>query len=126
MCSLRFSSTDSTANFSSPVPVICHALVSVHPLAQTDEHMPDERIAMPRPAIMDPFAVAPRFHQAGPAEMSQVSRDFWLDHPQGIGQFANASVAAREQIEQAQPGRISQRLKQKCRLTVFPGWFHST
>jgi len=48
-------------------------MVSGHPLAQPREHVTNERIAMLRPAIMHPSALAACFHQAGALEMSQVT-----------------------------------------------------
>ena len=50
-----------------------HPMVSGHPLAQPREHVTNERIAMLRPAIMHPFALAACFHQAGALQMSQVT-----------------------------------------------------
>ena len=96
-----------------------------HPSAQTDEHVSDERVALRRPAIMDPFTVASRLDEPGTSEMTQMPGDLRLDHTQGIGQFADAGLAAREQIEQTQPGRVGQRLEQKRRRAVFLRSFHS-
>jgi hypothetical protein len=62
-----------------------HLLVCFHPPAQTGEHMTHERIGVLRPAIMHPFTVAARFHQPRALQMSQVTRYFWLHHPQRIG-----------------------------------------
>ena len=73
---------------------------------------------------MDPFTVASRPDEPGTFEMTQMPGDLRLDHTQGIGQFADAGLAAREQIEQTQPGRVGQRLEQKRRRAVFLLSFH--
>lgn len=80
--------------------------------------MSNQRIAVPGPAIMDPFSVAPRLDQAGAFEMSQVSRDFRLHYPECIGQLANACLAACEQIQQPQPCRIRQDFKEDRRFSI--------
>jgi len=62
-----------------------HAIVFFHPLAQTGQHMTDERVGVLCPSIMHPFTVTARFHQPRALQMSQVTRHFWLHHPQRIG-----------------------------------------
>jgi hypothetical protein len=47
---------------------------------------------------MHPFTVAPRFHQAGSRQVSQVTRYFRLHYAQSIGQLADTGFAGREQI----------------------------
>jgi hypothetical protein len=74
---------------------------------------------MPRQAIIHPFALAPRFHQAGPLQAGKVSRYFRLNDVEGICQFADTRFTSRQQIEQAEPGCVGQRFEKKRRLTSW-------
>jgi hypothetical protein len=67
---------------------------------------------------MHPFPITARFHESGAFEMSEVTRHFGLYHSQGIGQFADAGFATRQQVQQTQPCRIGQRLEKERRLVV--------
>ncbi len=80
--------------------------------------MADERIAVFRPAVIHPFPIAARFHQASTLEMREVARHFGLHEPQGIGQFADAGFARREQIQQTQAGPVGQCPKEKRWLAI--------
>ena len=70
------------------------------------------------PTIMHPFPITARFHKSSTFEMCEVPRHFWLHDSQGIGQFADAGFATRQQVQQTQPCRIGQRLKEEGRLAV--------
>jgi hypothetical protein len=124
-CSLGFSSADLAADFVASATLAIHAVVFRHPLVQAREDVADQRITMTRPAIMHPFPIAVRFHQAGALEESEVPGHFRLDHAKRVRQFANARLTAREQIEQTQPRWISQRLKKERRLAISV-WVHSS
>jgi hypothetical protein len=67
---------------------------------------------------MHPFTVAPRFHQTGPLQVSQMTGDFRLHHPQRIRQFADTGFARREQIQQPQSRRIGQGFEKECGLSI--------
>jgi len=71
-----------------------------------------------RPVVMRPFPVTARFHKSGAFEMREVPGHFRLHYAQGIGQFADAGFATRQQVQQTQPCRIGQRLEKEGRLVV--------
>jgi hypothetical protein len=73
---------------------------------------------------MHPFPITARFHEPGAFEMGEVPRHLGLYHSQGIGQFADAGFATRQQVQQTQPCRIGQRLEEEGRLVVAL-YFHS-
>ena len=76
------------------------------------------------PTIMHPFPITACFHESGAFEMGEVTRHFGLYHSQGIGQFADAGFATRQQVQQAQPRRIGQYLEEEHWLASFGGFFH--
>src|SRR5437667_734468 len=119
-----FSSANSAANFPSPLSFAIHSIVFAHPLAQSTEHVADQRIARLRPAIMHPFAVATCIDQTGSLQAREMPGDFRLDHTERVSQFANARFALGEEIQQAQPRWIGQRLENKSRLARLAS-FHS-
>ena len=120
---IAFSSTDSAANLAAPPALAHHSFVTCHPLAQTQEDVPDERIALFRPSVVHPFSLTPRFHEASALKPRQMPRYFRLNYAEGIGQFADAGFAAGQQIKKAQPGWIGQGFK-KPRRSVISESFH--
>ncbi len=72
------------------------------------------------PTIMHPFPITARFHKSSAFEMGKVPRHFRLHDSEGIGQFADAGLATRQQVQQTQPCRIGQRLEEKGRLAIAP------
>jgi uncharacterized protein YoaH (UPF0181 family) len=114
--SLRFSSADSAADLFPPAALSIHCLVFCHPLPQPGQDLPHQRIAVLRPAVVDPFPIPSGIHQTGAFKPGKMSRYFGLNHTERIGQFANAGISTGEQIEQAQAGRIRQCFKKDRRL----------
>jgi hypothetical protein len=111
-----FSPADLAANFPASASFAIHSIVVCHPLAQSAEHMAHQRIALLAPAIMHPFAVAPRVHQPSPLQVREMPGNFRLDYAKRISQFANAGFAFSQEIQQPQPRGISQRLEEKSWL----------
>ena len=70
------------------------------------------------PTIMHPFPITVRFHESSTFQVGEVPRYFGLHHSQGVGQFADAGFATRQQVQQTQPCRIGQRLEEEGRLVV--------
>lgn len=87
-----------------------------HPGAQTGQNIAHERIAGPREAVMHPFAVALHVHQPGAPQPGQMARDFGLIEPQSAMEIADTDVAFGQQIQEAQPGGIGERLKEQVGL----------
>jgi len=76
-----------------------HGLVFRHPLVQPFEDVPHERIAVLRPAIVHPLAVAARIDQAGPLQPGQMSLHLRLNQAKCVAQFADTRFSAGEQIQ---------------------------
>ena len=70
-------------------------------------------------AVMHPLALASVFDQLGLLEDRQVPGNPRLAHAEGRGQLADAQLAALQQLDDAQPGGVAQRLEQ------FDGLFHN-
>jgi hypothetical protein len=113
----------SAADLFAPAALSIHCLVFCHPLPQPGQDVPHQRIAVPRPAIVDPFPAPSGIYQTGALKPGKMSRYFGLNDPKCIGQFANAGLSAGEQIEQAQASRIGQCFKKNCRFAPMV-FFH--
>lgn len=65
-----------------------------------------------RDSVVHPFAFAPCRHDARPAQVGQVARDFRLAHSQDFYKIANTDFTVANQVQQPQPCRIRKRAKQ--------------
>ena len=65
-----------------------------------------------RQAIVDPQALAARVDQPGLAQIGQVPRRLRLRNLQALVDVADADLAGQQQPEDAQPGRVGERLEQ--------------
>ena len=58
-------------------------------------------------AVVHPFAFAARGDDTGLAQVGEMAGDFWLALSQDLDKVADADLAARHEIEQAQAGGVS-------------------
>ena len=61
---------------------------------------------------MHPQAIPPGVDEAGTPQVGQVPRDLRLRYPETLVDVADAHLAGQEQAQDAQPRRVTQRLKQ--------------
>lgn len=87
-----------------------------HPGAQSLEDVADERIAVTGDAVVHPFSIPLGLDQAGPPQPGEMARDLRLIDPEGAMEIADADFVLGEEVQQAQPGGIGERLEEELRL----------
>ena len=92
-----------------------------HPGAEPLEDVADERIAVTGEAIVHPFPVSLRIHQAGSPQLGEMARDLRLIESQGAMEIADADLVLSQKVQEAQPGGIRQCLKEQLGLNRL--WF---
>jgi hypothetical protein len=75
-------------------------------------------------AVVHPFALAPGPDNAGAPQIGQMARDRRLAYPQNLNQKADTDLVLTDQVEQSQPGAISQHPKQILHVYGLPGFAH--
>jgi hypothetical protein len=62
--------------------------------------------------IVHPTPLTPRGHNAGTAEIRQMSRDLWLAGPEDFHKIADANFPVGDEVEQAKPRTVCQDTKE--------------
>ena len=70
--------------------------------------------------VMDPESVAPRFDQAGAAQIRQMPRRFRLRDLEGFVNVADADFAGQQQAQNAEPGDVGERPEQRFHMFELP------
>jgi hypothetical protein len=98
-------------HFARPFPVTLEKL----DVGETVLHAMDQRLmhATTRGGerIHRPFAALTHLDQTGAAQVGQMPRDLWLRHTQQLLELTHATIPLRQQIQNAQPRLILERLK---------------
>ena len=68
---------------------------------------------------MHPPPLAPRGDDARPAEIRQVTRDFWLADSEDLHKVADANFLVGDEVEKTKPGAIGQDAKEKIERERF-------
>jgi len=78
-----------------------------------------DRIARRNETVVHPPPLAPRGDDARAAEIRQVTRDFWLAHPEDLHKVADANLLVGHQVEETQPRAIGQGAKEEIERERF-------
>ena len=74
---------------------------------------------------MNPLSLAPGIDNAGPPQISEMTRDFGLALSEDFNEIADANLPAIHQVQKPQPRAIRERREQEGQIVGFWGTIHA-
>lgn len=99
------------AGFGQPGAIGLHGALLPQPGERLAEHLSGADVRGHDDAVVHPLTIAPGLDDSCIPEVSQMPGDFGLTLLQDFDQVADADLLIRHQVEQAEPGVISECLK---------------
>src|SRR5712691_10812289 len=117
--------TDGAAGALQRQSIAVHLAVSAEGVENAVEDSGLLRIGRTNDAVVHPFPLAPGSNDSRAAKVSEMTRDFWLRLVENFHEITNAELPFGHQVQQAQPGAISERLKQSDGIILHRFSIHS-
>jgi len=99
--------------------IVFHRRIVCEARAHLPENVGGMRVGRFHQAIVNPLAVASRLHDARPAQVGEMTRNFWLIQLQNFDEEADTNLVVSDQINQTQARVIGERLEEKCNVVFF-------
>lgn len=107
-----------TAGFGQPGAIRLHRLLALQRSQRLPQNLRGPAVGRHDDAVVHPLAFAPCRNHARVSQIREMTRDLRLRRIQNLDEVADADFLVAHQVQQTQPGPVSQRLEESLQIEV--------